>query len=199
MKFFFAITFSLICLSVLGQGIKEQLKSINTIDQANEFIESHSELQSEIWKVNPEIETNLAYKIFDKKKPGDVFSDQNGLYKVINSKKINAFRVSYIFLDGNKISIQSINDLRNTILKKYKNGISFTDLANEYNMDSNKNGDLGWFAEGTMVKEFESAIKNHHQNDIFTVDLNQQKWYYVVYKTFTDRKVDELTILKIRS
>ncbi|MNS73450.1 hypothetical protein D3C72_1068930 [compost metagenome] len=50
-----------------------------------------------------------------------------------------------------------------------------------------------------MVPEFETAIKNHKQNDVFKVDVPDKKWYYIVLKTFNDKKVEELSILKIKS
>lgn len=199
MKYFYSLISSLICFTFFGQSIKDEIKPINTVEQANTFIENHSELKSEIWKVNPEIEKDVAFTIFKNKTKGDIFSDQNNIYKVIDSKKTNALRASYIFLDGNQLTLQKINELRKIILEKHKSGIPFAKLANEYTMDSSKDGDLGWFTEGMMVKEFEEAIKNHQQNDIFTIDLDKEKWYYVSLKTFSNRKVEELTILKIKS
>ncbi len=96
------------------------------------------------------------------------------------------------------MSLKSINELRKKILGQYKKGASFADLANKYSMDSSKDGDLNWFTEGTMVKKFETEIKNHNLNDVFTIDLDNEKWYYVTLKTFQDQKVEELTILKIK-
>lgn len=112
---------------------------------------------------------------------------------------MKAFRVSYIYLDGSKNSLENINKTRKIILKKYKSGISFSDLANEYTMNRSKNGDLGWFTEGMMVKEFENQIRNHKLNEIFTIDIPENKWYYVTLKTFSEKYVEELTILKVKN
>jgi parvulin-like peptidyl-prolyl isomerase len=60
-------------------------------------------------------------------------------------------RVSYIYLDGSKLTNDNINKKRQEIIKLYKKGKSFGELVAIYNMDGNINkGDLGWFNEGTM-------------------------------------------------
>ena len=46
------------------------------------------------------------------------------------------------------------------ILKKLKEGETFSSLAKEYSScpSKAKGGDLGWFGPGMMVKEFEDAV-----------------------------------------
>lgn len=182
-----------------SQTIKEQLKRINTVDDAKKFAIENPNLEAELLTVHPEIEfDNFATK-FTESKLGDIFSDIEFSYKVLSETTIQAFRVSYIFLDGNKLSLNKIEKLRTEILKEYENGISFASLANKNTMDNNNDGDLGWFIQGMMVPDFEIAIKNHTLNDIFKVDVANEKWYYIVLKTFNNRKVKEFGILKIKS
>jgi parvulin-like peptidyl-prolyl isomerase len=194
MKINISLAFLIFCLNIYGQNIEEQIKLINTIEEANTFAQTNKVFISEIIEISPEIEEK---KIFSNRIKGEVFSDENNIYKILESNKIKAFKVSYIFLDGNKLSLESINDLRKNILKKHQKGIAFIDLVKEFNMDSNLSGDLGWFTEGMMVPEFENAIKSHNVNDIFTVDIPTEKWYYVTLKTFEEKEVENLTILKI--
>jgi len=106
--------------------------------------------------------------------------------KSVSTSKVKTMRVSYIFLDGSKLSSKVISEIRYEILTYFASGENFYDLANEYTMDGNKDGDLGWFEEGMMVKDFETAIKAHKKGDIFTIDIPENKWYYVVLKTFDD-------------
>jgi parvulin-like peptidyl-prolyl isomerase len=182
-----------------SQTIKEQLKQITTVDDAKKFAIENPNLEAELLTVHPEIEfDNFATK-FTESKLGDIFSDIEFSYKVLSETTIQAFRVSYIFLDGNKLSLNKIEKLRTEILKEYENGISFASLANKNTMDNNKDGDLGWFIQGMMVPDFEIAIKNHTLNDIFKVDVANEKWYYIVLKTFNNRQVKEFGILKIKS
>ncbi len=116
--------------------------------------------------------------------------------KSVAISKVKMMRVSYIYLDGSKIDLKRIAELRYEIMTFLANGKKFSDLANEYTMDGNRNGDLGWFEEGMMVKDFENAIKAHKKGDVFTVDIPENKWYYVVFKTFDDLEKVKLIIEK---
>jgi parvulin-like peptidyl-prolyl isomerase len=102
--------------------------------------------------------------------------------------------VQYIFLDNNKLRIDQIDSLKKIIFGKLENGETFGTLARQYSMDGNskKNGDLGWFEEGQMMKEFEDKVKSRQSGEVYTVDMSDKKWYYVVKNTHqprTDRKV----------
>ena len=61
-----------------------------------------------------------------------------------------------------KIAEEQAKQKANDVLKKIRNGTSFSDLAKKYSDDpvSGKNGgSLGEFPEGMMVTEFENALK----------------------------------------
>lgn len=74
-------------LSVSGQNIAEQIKPINTIEEANIFVEVHKNLGSEIWNLTPEFEKDEINKLFNEKNIGEIFSDNENTYKIIDSKK----------------------------------------------------------------------------------------------------------------
>lgn len=118
------------------------------------------------------------------------------LSKSVAVSNVKMMRVSYIYLDGSRMDLKRIVELRYEIITFHANGEEFSDLANEYTMDGSKNGDLGWFEEGMMFKDFETAIKAHKKGDIFTVDIPENKWYYVVLKTFDDIEKVKLIIEK---
>jgi parvulin-like peptidyl-prolyl isomerase len=120
-------------------------------------------------------------------------------YKLLETSQGKEFRVGYIYLNGKELQKPQVDMFRSLIIERYEKGTSFKDLADTYNMDQNsKSEDLGWFKEGRMVPQFENAIRAHQKGDIFTVDVDDRKWYYVVLKTYEDRIVDYLTFVKVQ-
>lgn len=115
--------------------------------------------------------------------------------KSISFSKCKSMRVSYIYLDGSKLNGDEIGNLRKKIISDYNNGTSFAVLANKYTMDSSKDGDLGWFDEGQMEKDFQDAIVKHKKGEIFTVDIAANNWFYVVLKTFDDKEKTKITYI----
>ncbi|MCB0447615.1 MAG: peptidylprolyl isomerase, partial [Gelidibacter sp.] len=122
-------------------------------------------------------------------------------YKIIDKHEIPYYRVSYVYLDGTKKTNEEIDDIRQRIIKKYNEGFQFKDLAKMYSMDENANrgGDLGWFTHGDMVPEFEEAVVNapNSVGDIFTVDILERHWHYVVLKTHDTKLIEEIKVLKV--
>ncbi|KFF05421.1 peptidylprolyl isomerase [Flavobacterium reichenbachii] len=168
----------------------QNLQQINSIEEAENFI-----------KLNPkaaittlEISTDSLDYYKNRFLENDLINED----KIVKTESIVSMRVSYIYLDGSKLTINDINKQREQIIKLYKKGKSFGDLASIYTMDSNSNkGDLGWFNEGVMHKTFEDAVKGHKKNDLFEVDIPENKWYYVVLKTYNDLPKSILYILSV--
>lgn len=168
----------------------QNLGQINSIEEAENFI-----------KLNPKAEittleiSNDSLDYYKKRFLEKGMIDKNRIVKI---EPIVSMRVSYIYLDGSKLTINDINKKRKEIIKLYKKGKSFGELVTIYNMDSNANkGDLGWFNEGVMHKTFEDAIKKHTKDDLFEVDILDNKWYYVVLKTYNDLPKSIFYILSV--
>jgi parvulin-like peptidyl-prolyl isomerase len=188
MNHYFTAFFSLFCfLNVWSQNISE----INSLEAAENFIKSNP--KTEIATL--EITTDS----LDFYKTRFLNSDLKDKNRIVKIESFVAMRVSYVYLDGSKLSMDEIDTKRKEIIKLHKKGKSFGEIATEYTMDSSKatNGDLGWFNESEMHKTFENAIKNHKKNDLFTVDILENKWYYVVLKTFNDLPKSRLYILSL--
>jgi parvulin-like peptidyl-prolyl isomerase len=99
------------------------------------------------------------------------------------------------------LTATQVDSVQEVIIKKYKEGVPFKELARNYSMDGNaeNGGDLGWFSKKMMVKEFSEPVSSHDHNDIFTVDIPSKQWYYVVLKTYPDRQRIKKGIIKIKS
>lgn len=205
MKQTLSIMLCLICqfsFSQTSQEAKKELKKTNSTEDITSLMKKWPGWDVELDYINM-TDSSITDENIKSLEKGDVKLVNKGetdyLYKVIEVEKSKEFRVSYIYLDGSKLSQAKIDSLRAMLINKYKSGISFSELNSQYTMDGNKNGgDLGWFQSGTMVREFENAIVKHKEGDIFTVDVDSKGWYYVALKTHADKENKMLTVIKIK-
>ena len=194
MRYFLSV-FLLVSMSSSGQSFDE-LRSINSIKEATEFIQAHPDQQGEIITISSDMDSSeLMYLLRDVNKSG--MHILNGYtYRTLEYKTEPVYRASYIYLNGSELPKNTIDSLRNAIIAEYKSGITFRELHGQYNMDGHKTGDLGWVEDGMLVKEFESAVKAQEKGDIFTVDVPYNNWYYVTLKTHDDTEIFTVTALK---
>ena len=193
------------CIAVSQNNFESQLDSIQDETQATKFIETNKSYKGQIITFNKEKhKTPLADDLFALGRGGKktIKTDiDKTYYKIIDKHEIPYFRISYIYLDGSKKSAEEIAELRAKIIIKYKDGFRFKDLASLYSMDdsANRGGDLGWFTHGDMVPEFEDAVINssYKVDDIFTVDIPDRQWYYVILKTHDTKLIEEIKVLKV--
>lgn len=185
--------------------LNQELDSISTVAQAQEFLESKKEMYNKIITYNEEKhKTQFAQELLKLGKGGST-TVSNELekihYKVLEKNKIAYYRVNYIFLDGHEMSVQEIDKLRPRIVAKLRNGVPFKDIAAEYSMDKNKTrgGDSGWFTYGEMLPKFEQQVINdsHQIGDIFLVDIESNESYYVIKKTYGKKNITEVKVLKV--
>lgn len=192
--------FLLLAQVSFGQGIGRQLKNITTEEEALAFINSNPELQGEVVDLYSVSDTASVYHPLFRKRKGYALTVEGYTYKILSDTTAYFSRVSYIYLDGSQLSAAQIDSLRKVIMKKYGEGVPFRELAVLYTMDGNPHGgDTGWFTEGTMVAEFEKALKKHKAPEVFTIDIPRNKWYYVVKKTHDAAVSKRLTVLKIKA
>ena len=113
---------------------------------------------------------------------------------------VNEVKASHILLktvDENFVplpeeKISEIQKEAESILEKVKSGDDFATLAKEYSQDEASavnGGDLGFFAKGVMVKEFEDAAFSLEENQVS--DLVQTTYGYHIIKVF--EKKNEVT------
>ena len=198
----------LICIPLLTfsqKRLDKELDSITTETEAAKFIENNKKVKGKIIVFNKEKHnTNLTKDLFKLSTGGQKIyksDSEKTYYKVIEKRSIPYYRMSYIYLDGSQKSTKEIHTERLKILQRYKDGAQFKDLAKLHSMDQNakRGGDLGWFTKGDLHPDFEVKVLDEtiEVNDIFTVDIPKQKWYYVVKKTHETKLIDEIKVLKV--
>ena len=199
--FTFLLFVPFLCFS--QYSLEQQLDSIATIEDAKTFAKTNKRAnKSKIFTFNKEKhKTTLADDLFKLSKGEQkvVKTDfKKTHYKIIDKSEIWHQRVSYIYFDGNKMPLEDINTKRYKLISQYNDGYKFEGLAKMHSMDAGakKGGDLGWFTESEMPISFENAVKSHNVGDVFTLDFDKQKSYYIILKTFESKRIEEITILK---
>jgi parvulin-like peptidyl-prolyl isomerase len=185
--------------------VEKELMTIVNSDEAKNYLTSNSNKDTKIIVFNEEKhKTALAEELFKASK-GVIKTVKNEhekiYYKVIEKTQTPYYRVRYIYLDGNKLSVKNINSLREKIIKKHENGAPFDFLAQQYSMDenANKGGDSGWFKVGDNLFDFEKIITlgNRQVEDIYIVDSSKTKAYYIILQSYEPKNISEIKVLKI--
>jgi parvulin-like peptidyl-prolyl isomerase len=188
---------------------EKTLASIENHEEAFQFIKQNSKrknrLSGKILTFNEEKhKTSLTHALFQLEK-GDMTSERDDyektLYKIIDKTKTPYYRLSYIVIDGDAYTMESINTLRETLINSYKKGTPFSTLANQYSMDDNaqRGGDTGWFTKDSAYTDLEKAVLSnpHALEDIFTIDVPAKNKYYVAIQTHEPKEILEIKVLRI--
>lgn len=195
----------LCCLNTFGQKsrkVERKLRKVNSIEQLEQLREKYPNWDIELLEVYHDERDVDKKLVIPAKGKLSVIAEKSGVYtyKTLEVEIEREFRVSYIYLDGSKLSVKEIDSLRTIIIDKYNSGLSFSELAKQHTMDSNsQGGDLGWKKEDMIVTDFANAVKNHKKGEIFRIDVASKKWYYVTLKTYEDREKCKLKLVKIES
>lgn len=191
--------FLLFSVTIFAQPtVTEQFQKINTMQDAQKFIDANAALKPTIYKLSWGKDSSLLEKRLLRQKKGDIVNVGYVTYKVLEGTETVAYRANYIFLDGATLSNSEVDSLKKIIVAKANAGTSFEQLSDQYTMDGNTTkGDTGWFFGPEMMpKEFEDAVKNHKKGEIFFVDVSAQNWHYIVKKTYEDQVKKDITILR---
>ena len=89
----------------------------------------------------------------------------------------NTFRASHILVEKQSQAI--------AILEELRKGESFAALAEKHSIcpSRKKGGDLGEFARGRMVKEFENAVIALKVGETTSVPVKSQFGYHIIKRT----------------
>jgi parvulin-like peptidyl-prolyl isomerase len=199
MKNSLAVLLTLFSVSIFGQEtVYEKFQKINTVQQAQQFVDANPALKPAILNLSAGKDTALIDKRLLRQKKGDVFSVGYVTYKVLESKDTVDYRASYIFLDGGEYSKSQVDSLKKVIVQKANEGVAWETLSDQYTMDGNKTkGDTDWFfGEYMFPKEFQDAVAAHKLGEIFFVDVSDKNWHYIVKKTYNDRVKKDVVVLR---
>jgi len=184
-------------LNLNGQTLKEAenaLRDVNKIEQFDKFKKQHQDWDISIDKTMTS--DSLLFPNITNAKIGDIVLKQYNsnapkyVMKVLKIENEELCKIKYIYISGAEYSKSEIDSLRTLIIERFKNGENFEALVKEYTMDFNPTGDLGWFYKGMMVDQFDKAVRNRSKGEIFTVDVEDKYWYYVILKTH-DNKMEK--------
>jgi hypothetical protein len=202
MRTIISVIFIHFSLVMVGQDLHKKLTRVNTLAGAQEFIDSNPGLGASMFGLTEGDTTSIGKRLL-KKRPGAILEVNGDTYKVIEKHDYVSVRECYIYLNGNVLSFPAIDSLRATIIVRYQKGEAFSTLSDEYNSEKYgsypvpNGGDLGWSQEGVFVKEFEDAVRERKKGELFTIDIPGNGWYYVVLKTYDNRKQLKISVLKI--
>jgi len=117
---------------------------------------------------------------------GPIFDGSS--YKLVRLAEINylpdSVKARHILIVPKEKTQEAVNKAKSTadsLLAVLKRGGNFERLAKEYSSDpgsKDKGGDLGWFHEGMMIKEFNNACFNGKKGDLVVVET--QYGYHIV-------------------
>jgi len=209
MKYLLIIFFSFI--QIQGQDVYAQsndeivkiLERVDDIEQVDSLQKIHPQL--DISSRTFLVSDSSRFPRFISAKKGQIIQKRDlpvlplSNYKIFGKHEVEVCKVKYIFLSGDKYDSFQIDSLRQTIIERYKAGQDFTVLVNEYTMDGNPTGETTWFYRGMLVQEFDDAVRKRKKDEIFTVDVAEQNWYYVVLKTHENKYVEAIKAIEIRS
>jgi len=182
-----------------------KIDAIEDEGSAVSFIKQNKASKGQLITFNSEKhKTRFATDLFKLRKGGKKVHKtdvEKTYYKVIDKVKTPYFRLSYIVIKGDNRSDDEITKLQNNIIDKYKQGYRFEDLAKHFSEDqtAKKGGDIGWVTTGDLHPNFELKLSenNYQVNDIFTVNISEQNRYYVAVKTYDNKLIEEIKVLKI--
>jgi len=191
-------------IPVQSQEIDALLNSIHTVKDAETFIELYPEWEAELINVIDvpyinNVEVGDIYNVSFESSDG---TSQSYRAKVLDEKEATLFRVSYIALEATEsLSLVEINSLRDSLIQKYQEGVSFIDLMDLSSGIAYKTEDTDWSFWEDYIPEFESEIPKYKLDDLFKLDIPRLNLYMVVLKTHEEhlRRISENIIIPVEN
>lgn len=186
----------------MQKWVSEQVVAFAQAENDTQYIDANSEVRFDPTpRSRKDFPEDIVEKLFSDSVGalvGPIFKDNKyQIYKVCGAKNDTSvfMRASHILF---KVEGTTAQDTLNSktkaeeILAQLKSGSDFAMLASQYGTDGTKDkgGDLGWFQDGQMVKEFNSFCKSGKKGDIGLVKT-QFGWHIV---KVTENKSSKLIV-----
>ncbi|MFN3639757.1 MAG: hypothetical protein ACK4UK_02460, partial [Flavobacterium sp.] len=97
-------------------------------------------------------------------------------------------------------SLVEINSKRDSIIQKFQEGISFTELMDLSSRIAYKTEDTDWSFWEEYIPEFKNEIPKYNLNDLFKLDIPRLNLYMVVLKTHEEhlKRIFDQIIIPIK-
>ena len=117
----------------------------------------------------------------------------NGTYKIIKISNVKSdttgsARASHILFkasaETDEAKAEALKKAKE-VLAQIKGGASFEEMARQHGTDGTASvgGDLGWFSQGRMVKEFEKAVFSYGKTGLLPEPVKTQFGYHIIKVT----------------
>ena len=195
-----------------GLNVKEQLKaSIEQIKQQN-HLESDQELMQAMRSQGIDYQTWVKQMEENLMRQAVIYTEVDRTIVLDDSEIVQyykrkpeefivppEFRIKAIYLSSTTNPAYLLEERRNEISQKLKNGTSFEDLVTEYSEGPKENGgDLGFFKKGELEKAIEQAVEKINPGEISGWVEARNGWYLIklgekkesFQKTFEEARKD---------
>jgi hypothetical protein len=205
------LLFILVVIGNIGyaQNVMTAFKTLRTINSVEEFaalVAQHPD-----WRITLDTITQGTSSLDDVlsrerlliAKKGDTLINDLAGYGLFQAQKIlkcyalPIYTCKYIAIDFNSLNCGNADSLKSSIIEKLGNGADFEELAKVHSMDGNKDHGKNFIFHNSIFKEFTEAVKSHEVGDVFSVDIPNINWSFVIYKSKPDSVAKAVTFVSI--
>lgn len=162
MKIIASLFLYLYCITINAQG------KILTQEEAKNFFDNAQldEVMTLTFFENEEVNKEF-YAFCASKSPGEIIITGNNAFKIKGIKEVEIQSCGMFHLNDSNLSPEKIEALHKMIIKKYKSGIPFTKLIEEYAADKSMGQEDFIFEISGMNEHYKHAFNLHVNDEIF--------------------------------
>lgn len=109
------------------------------------------------------------YAFYASKSPGEIIITGNDVFKITGIKEVEIQSCGMFQLNDSNLYPEEIEILHKTIIKKYKSGVPFTKLIEEYATDKSPGQEDFIFEISGMNENYKHAFNLHVNDEIFAL------------------------------